>query len=307
MKTVGHFKSSNKKDNIQYYVYTPDQEEPRAILQISHGMCEYIERYEDFANYLMQRGILVCGNDHLGHGRSAASEKELGYFAEKDGWTFLSEDLYQLTKIIQQKYPNIPYFLLGHSMGSFVARRYLVQYGSGLDGAIISGTSGGNPASRMAILVAKVIGKVKGGKYRSKLINTLAFGQYNKKYDTQRTEFDWLTRNEKIVDKYIEDKYCNFIFTTQGFEDLFKLLKNVSAKEWVQKVPKKLPIYIISGDMDPVGDYGKGVKKVHKRLEAAGVQSVEIKLYEAGRHEMLNETNAEEVFEDIYTWVKNKC
>lgn len=302
-KSTGTFASSNGRDRIRYYVYSPE-ESPRAILQISHGMCEYLTRYEGFIEYMADRGFLVCGNDHLGHGGSAASQEELGYFASDNGWSCLVEDLHRLTVHIKKKYPCLPYYLFGHSMGSFVARAYLVRFGDALDGAILCGTSGGNPFAALGVLMAKFLSRVKGDHYRSRLLNDLMFQSYNSRYPDKRTSFDWLTRERSIVDRYIQDPYCNFVFTANGFENLLSMLRYVSSSQWYASVPRDLPILLISGDMDPVGQYGIGVKQVFRRLKKEGVMDLTIRLYEQGRHELLNETNRQDIYSDMVNWLE---
>ncbi|MBC8543128.1 alpha/beta fold hydrolase [Bianquea renquensis] len=302
-KRTGTFASSNGRDRIRYYVYSPE-ESPRAILQISHGMCEYLTRYEGFMEYMADKGFLVCGNDHLGHGGSAASKEELGYFASENGWSCLVEDLHRLTVHMKKKYPYLPYYLLGHSMGSFVARAYLVRYGDALDGAILCGTSGSNPFAALGVLMAKMLARVKGDHYRSRFLNDLMFQSYNSRYPKKRTSFDWLTREETIVDRYIQDPYCNFVFTANGFENLLSMLRYVSSSRWYASVPRDLPILLISGDMDPVGQYGSGVKQVFRRLKKEGVVDLTIRLYEQGRHELLNETNRLDIYSDVVDWLE---
>lgn len=299
-KTTGFFLSANGIDQVAYYVYTPG-EKPWAVLQLSHGMCEYIERYEQvpFLEEMTRAGVLVCGNDHLGHGKTAPKQEDLGYFDQKDGWRTLPKDLHQLTAKIRSLYPGLPIFLLGHSMGSFAARAYLSQYGQELAGALLVGTSGGEPLAGVGMALAKFIGLFKGDRHRSRLINGMAFGFYNRKYEQHRSSFDWLSRDPQIVDRYVEDPYCHFLFTLNGFYNLFHLLKTVSKKGWAQSVPKDLPILLLSGDMDPVGQFGKGVEKVCRRLREAGVKQVDCKLYEGGRHEIINEINRSDVYEDI--------
>lgn len=311
MKEIGTFASSNGENIIHYYIYHPSQstlsgQKPRAILQISHGMCEFLERYENFASYLNERGILVCGNDHLGHGDSVNSPADYGYFGAEDGWIHLVEDLHQLTVLMQERYPGIPYFLLGHSMGSFVARTYLSWYGNQLSGALLVGTSGVNPMLPVSFPITKAVMMRKGKRYRSQWINDIAFGTYNAKFKPHRTEYDWLSRDEAQVDTYRADPRCTFIFTLQGFWDLFSLLKFISRKEWASTVPVDLPIALLSGAMDPVGQYGKGVKQVHDRLALAGVKDLIIHLYGGCRHEILNETNRETVYRDIASWIEKR-
>ena len=301
-KITGTFNSTNGEDLIKYYAYTP-LDEVKGIVQVSHGMCEYIERYEYLAEFFASQGILLCGNDHLGHGNSVLSNNNLGYFAAENGWTYLYKDLYELTKIIKNKYPNVPYFLLGHSMGSFVARAYISEYGENINGAIISGTSGGNALSKLGKIITKRVIKSNGEKYRSEFLDKLMFGTSNNRIKKSNTKFDWLTRDEDIVNKYVNDEKCNYLFTASATLDLINLLDFVSSDDWAGTVPKKLPILIISGDADPIGNYGKGVKKVYNNLIKAGVSDVEIKLYKEARHEVFNETNKDEVNKDVLKWI----
>jgi len=303
MRDHGIFRSSSRHQNIAYSVYAPPFGRPKAIVQISHGMCEYLGRYEEFAAFLTSQGFLVCGNDHLGHGKSVTAEEELGYFAHEGGWKYFSEDLYQLTSLMKQNYPGIPYFMLGHSMGSFIVRDYMTRYGKELDGVILTGTSGSNPLNDFAIILAKAIGALKGEKYRSKFIHQLSFGKYTQRYQDSKTKFDWLSRDEAIVSCYMEDKFCNFIFTAKGFEDLFCLLKDINSPKWAAKIPKELPVALLSGDMDPVGNYGEGVREVYQNLMDAGLKNLSMHLYPEARHEILNEINRQDVYRDISDWL----
>ncbi len=305
-KLVDQFISSDGRTAISYYTYLPQNTEPKAIVQISHGMCEFIERYEDFAGFLCQHGFIVCGNDHLGHGNSVASDDNLGYFGEKNGYEYLVTDLYKTMTLVRKSYPGCPYFLLGHSMGSFVARLFLTQYGKELTGAIICGTSGGNPFAGVGIRMARSISRKKGSRYRSKKLTLLAFRSYNKRIDKPSSEFDWLTTDPQIVLNYEQNPKNNFIFTASGFQDLFTLLKLVSNKEWAGKVPQNLPLLLIAGEEDPVGAYGKGVRKVCCRLVEAGVQDIALRLYPDDRHEIINESNRLEVYNDITRWMASK-
>ncbi|MBQ8590927.1 MAG: lysophospholipase [Firmicutes bacterium] len=311
MKETGRFTGSNGISTIQYYIYHPQEntqvlEQPRAIVQISHGMCEFIERYEHFAEFLNEHGILVCGNDHAGHGASVNSMEDFGFFGEQDGWKHMVDDLRQLTVIVKKRYPGVPYFLLGHSMGSFLARVYLSWYAKELDGALIVGTSGPNPALPASFPITKAMIALKGKRYRSDMIRNIAFGTYNVKFKPKRTEHDWLSRDEKVVDTFEADPRCTFTFTLQGFLDLFSMLKFVSDKSWASMVPATLPVILLSGKMDPVGQYGKGVKEVHDRLAFAGVKDLKMQLYEGCRHEILNETNKETVYADVLDWIEKR-
>lgn len=303
-KTTGIFPSANGVDRISYYLYTP-QKDVRAILQISHGMCEYIERYEEFAGFLCSKGVLVCGNDHLGHGASAGSSENLGYFAQKDGWKFLYQDLKQMTDIVNRRYQGLPFFLLGHSMGSFVARMYLSHYGSDLAGAIICGTSGGETLAPLGKTFAEGLAKHKGEKYRSKKLREVMFGMYNSRIAGSKERYDWLSRDPETVKRYTADSGCNYTFTVKGAYDLISLLEEVSKDDWASTVPDGLPLLLISGEQDPVGAYGKGVEKVFHRLCDAGKEA-ELRLYSGARHELLQEINRREIFLDLWHWIRRR-
>ncbi len=297
----GGFPSSDGINNIAYYVFVP-KKSPRAILQISHGMCEHIMRYEEFADFLCSEGFAVCGNDHIGHGNTAPDDASLGYTG-KGGADTMVNDLHKMSEIIKVKYPSIPLVLLGHSMGSFVARLYLATYTDSADAAIISGTGGPESPTAMGKLLARLNILLCGERNRSKLIDNIAFGSYAKKYPKGSSEYFWITRDSEILEKYANDKFCTFKFTARGYYDLFDLLGRVSEKSWANKLRRDLPILMVSGDMDPVGNYGKGVMTVYNRLRAAGMSDVTLKLYPDGHHEMLNEVNRDEVYGDILAWL----
>lgn len=296
------FKSASGLCDIYAQSAAPaDFGDVKGVVQIAHGMAEHSNRYARFAMELCKQGYAVFVNDHLGHGASVASDDELGYFGD-DGANALVEDMYTLTKIAKQQYPHVPFFLFGHSMGSFLARKYTAKYGHMLDGVIYCGTSGPNPAAGVAIALTNYMIKAEGEHYRSSFIDSLAFGTYNKKTQ-KKTKFDWLSRDEKEVEKYINDKYCGFLFTTNGFKTLFSLLKEISAKSWFNAVPEDLQILLISGDKDPVGEYGKGVTEVFKTLRKTNHSNVILKLYPEARHELLNELNRDEVTADLLGWL----
>lgn len=273
----------------------------KGVVQIAHGMAEYSNRYARFAMELCKRGYAVYINDHLGHGCSVESEDARGYFGD-DGANSLVEDMKQLTDIAKQEYPNLPVFLFGHSMGSFLARKYTAKYGHTLDGVIYCGTSGPNPAAGMGIALVNYMIKREGALYRSDFIDNMAFGTYNKK-TAKNTKFDWLSRDEKEVEKYIADDNCGFLFTLGGFKTLFSLLKEISGKVWYNTVPADLQILLIAGDKDPVGEYGKGVTEVYKTLRKTGHTNTVMKLYPEARHELLNELNRKEVTQDVLDWL----
>ncbi len=304
-RTDESFLSSNGKTRIHYFVYRPSGH-VKAVVQISHGMCEHIDRYQHFALYLAENGYVVYGHDHLGHGASVESKNDLGYFGDESGWEYLVEDVYEVTKIARREYPGRKIFLLGHSMGSFIARLYLMKYGKKLSGIILSGTSGGHQLNNVGLAVVDLWIRVRGKRYRSNTLKKMMFGDYNKRYPVIRTPNDWISRDVSVVDAYNKDELNTFVFTAAGFKDLMTMLKMVSDARWADSVPKDVPVFLLSGDMDPVGDYGRGVKKVYDRLLDAGVKDVKIKLYPGGRHEMLNEINRDEVYRDILDWLEEK-
>ncbi len=305
-KIISTYQSADHKTAITCFQYIPhgvdEHNPPKAVVQIIHGMCEYIERYEHFAQFLNEQQIVVCGADHIGHGRSVTSECELGYFGEKGGDQILGKDAYQLTKKMQLQYPNIPYFYFGHSMGSFVLRDILSKYQPKVTGAIICGTAGSMPyAAAKALIRARRA--VSSSHYRSKFLNKLMFGTYCNKIENATSVHDWISRDKALVGKYDADPKCNYIFTTAAMADLVTLLSRVSAKDWAGKVAKDLPIYLIAGEADPVGNYGKGVTEVYEKLKNAGVKDVQCKLYPNDRHELLNELDKDVVMQDILNWI----
>lgn len=304
IRTEFTFPSRDGIHQCHAYSWAPDNGEIRAVFQIVHGMIEYMDRYDDFACYLASHGFLVVGEDHLGHGLTVKDNSELGYFCAYDADTILVRDVHRLKKITQDANPGKPYFILGHSMGSFIFRKYLTMYGKGIDGAIVMGT-GTMPSivTGTGIFLTHVLRLFKGDHYKSSFIENMAFGAYNKRIPDARTASDWLTKDTGIVDTYINDPLCTFKFTLNGYRTLFKLLKYVCKKSHLTTIPKNLPIYVTAGDADPVGSYGTGPTKVYEQYKGLGIKDVSLKLYENGRHEILNETNRSQVYEDILNWL----
>lgn len=295
------FKSATGLSDVYARSWAPaDKDSVKAIFQITHGMAEYGERYARFAKRLCEHGYAVFAQDHIGHGKSVESDDDLGYFGEKDGWRDFVIDCRTLTDIAREEYPGKPVVFFGHSMGSFIARNYTAKYND-VQAAIYCGTSGKNPAAPIAIKLAGFVAKSRGSRHRSEFINNLAFGNYNKKFDNVKTDFDWLTRDEAEVQKYIDDKYCGFLFTAAGYKDLFSILNSVSGKDWYEQLSTDIPVLVVSGSMDPVGEYSKGVTQVADDLKATG-HDVTLKLFDGDRHEILNEINRDEVEEYIASW-----
>lgn len=301
-----YFDSRDNESRIHAVKWIPDSKAPLCILQIIHGMAEYMERYDDFAFAMAKKGILVVGEDHLGHGKTAGENGTYGYFCERDAATVVVRDSHRLKKLTQEQYPGVPYIILGHSMGSFILRNYLWRYGTGIQAAIIAGTGMQPKAVLTAGKVAARVQKLfKDSKYPSGLLNALAFGSYNKRIKANRTVMDWLTKDEKIVDAYIDNPLCGFTFTINGFQTLFELAESVHKKTNLEKMPKLLPVLFISGTEDPVGDYGKGVNKAYRSFIEAGMKNVQMKMYSDARHEILNETEKDNIYEDIYLWISS--
>lgn len=304
VKEEFYYDSRDGKSKLHAVRYLPEEgKEIRCVLQIVHGMAEYVERYEEFAAFLTDRGFVVTGEDHLGHGKSVQDGK-YGYFCSQDAATVLVRDVHRLKKITQERYPKVPYIILGHSMGSFITRNYLCRYGSGIDGAVIMGT-GMQP--KPLLLLSKAVVAVQklfcGEEKKDAFLDKLAFGSYNKRIPSPKTAFDWLSKDEQRVRQYIKEPLCGFLFTVNGFQTLFELIYRLYDRNYLQQIPKKLPVLFVSGDADPVGDYGKGVKRAYDSLKQAGMERLECKWYPQDRHELLNETDREAVMQDVYSWI----
>ena len=298
-----YFNSASGTTKIHAVRYIPEGK-IHAILQISHGMVEYIERYENFALFLASKGILVTGNDHLGHGKSINCREDWGYFAKENGNRAVLLDLYQLTQITKEKYPDIPYFILGHSMGSFFARQYIGEFGQEVNGAIIMGT-GCQPLALIQAgrFITSFVALFKGWRYRSNFVNSLAFGSYNKAFEPARTPKDWLSKDNDLVDKHVADELCSFTFTLNGYYTLFTTISRLYNQKLLSQMPKELPVFFVAGEDDPVGDFGKGVLKAADMFKKVGMKNVKVKLYPTDRHEILNETDRDQVYDDIYGWL----
>ncbi len=304
MKKEFYYPSKDGLTQIHAIEWIPETQ-VRGILQIAHGMVEYIDRYDRFAAFMAAQGFYVVGNDHLGHGKSVTDESQLGYFAKHDGNFCVLSDMHKLREDTKAKYPDVPYFLLGHSMGSFLARQFIEKYGEGLSGAIIMGT-GYQPMATLdlGIALTAVFNKLMGGHYRSTTINNMALGAYNASFEPARTKNDWLTKDEKIVDAYTANPLNQFIFTVNGYYNLFRGMRYAQRKVNLDKIPKDLPILVISGQNDPVGEFGKGPKIIAETYRETGIKDVTLKLFPDDRHEILNELDKEAVDKYILAWIK---
>ena len=301
-----YFNSSTGKNKIHARMCVPDAE-PRAIVQIIHGIAEYIDRYDEFMSFLADNGIIAVGTDHLGHGKSIESEEQTGFFAYDNGWDYVVRDEEVLRLAMHENYPELPIIVFGHSMGSFMARTLLIRYPDAFNAAIISGT--GNQGAALVnggLFMGNLVTGLKGAHHYSKFLNNLAFGSYNKIYENPKTEYDWLSRDEANVQKYIDDPLCGFIPSCSLFRDMMTGVKFITNKKNLTAMNKDMPVYFMSGDMDPVGECGKGVQKAYNNFLEAGMNDVSIKLYPGGRHEMLNEINKDEVYTDILAWLESK-
>ena len=305
-KEIFYYESVSGASRIHAVRYLPEGT-PRAVLQIAHGMCEFIERYEEFAAYLCEHGFVVTGNDHLGHGGSVTSPEEFGYFAEKNANATVLADIHTLTTMTKTAYPDLPYFLLGHSMGSFYARQYLATYGDELTGAIVMGT-GCQPQALVCAgkAITALLAAFKGWRHRSRFVDNMAFGGYNKRFEPARTSKDWLTKDTAIVDAYLADERCTFVFTLNAYHAMFTGINRLYDKKLLAAMPKNLPVLFTAGEDDPVGDFGAGVKRAAAMFRACGMTNVQEKLYPGDRHEILNELDRAQVYADILAWLEEQ-
>ncbi len=296
------------KDNQSIFTkkWVPEINKTKACIQIAHGMAEHIQRYSHFAEEMVKAGFAVYGNDHRGHGKTAGSLENIGYFADINGFNIVVEDMIKLTEIIKEENPGKPIFLFGHSMGSLLSRNYIINNSNYINGVILSGTMGS--AGLLGIFgigISKFQCWLKGQKAKSPLMDSLSFGQFNNAFKPNRTDFDWLTSDKKEVDKYMDDPYCGSIFSTGFFYDLLTGMYETFKSKNTAKIPKDLPMFIFSGDKDPVGNNKKAVEKVFQNYKKAGLKKIALKFYD-GRHEMLNEINKSEVYQDIIHWINTQ-
>lgn len=284
-------------------IYEPDGES-KGVVQICHGMAEHIGRYDEFMQFLCNNGYVVVAYDQRGHGKTAGSVEKLGYMSDNDNFQALVDDLYKVNQYVHENYPNKLIYLFGHSMGSFVSQRFIELHSSSIDGCILSGSSFNNGLTfKLGHILASIITKFKDRKYISRMMDNLSFQSYNKKFKPNITTVDWLSRDMDNNRRYVEDPYCGTIFTVSFFKDLTGGFKTISKN--IELVNNELPIYIMSGDCDPVGNFGKGTTKLYKKLKNSGIKDLTLKLYKDGRHEMLNEINKDEVYNNILEWINN--
>lgn len=306
MKQEFYYPSSDGETSIHAVEWVPEQE-VKAVLQICHGMVEYIDRYDGFATWLSEKGWYVTGNDHLGHGKSVLSEENYGFFHEPDGNRCVTGDIQKLWERTEQRYPGVPYFMLGHSMGSFLLRQYILSHGRGLSGAVIMGTGDKSYLLLSAgQLLCRAFALVKGWHYRSRMIDRMGLGSYNKKFEPSESKKEWVTSDTQIRAVYEADPLCSFTFTVNGYYQMFEGMKKITGKKGAIRIPRTLPILLASGKEDPVGDFGKTVEKIYGQYREAGIKDVTLKLYEEDRHEILNEQDRQQVYEDIWKWMEER-
>lgn len=301
-----YFKSADGETNIHAVEWKPDGEVV-GILQIAHGVTEYILRYENFAKYLTDRGFLVVGNDLLGHGTSIKKNGEPMYFGPKGSWDFVVDDLNTCKKMVEEEFPNVPYCLLGFSLGSFLVRTYLIEHPNNVDATILLGTG---QMSLGQIAIAKFIAtneaRKVGEEHTSPMIKKLTFETYNKIFAPNRTDFDWLCSSNKNLDIYIKDPLRGGNLSAGLFREMLSGMAYTFKKKNLQKMNINIPILLVSGDKDPVGDCGKGVEKTYNTFKKVGIKDVTMKLYPGLRHDILNEDCKDEIYEYLYQWLDNK-
>ena len=297
------FPSSDGVHTIYAEIYTPKSVTAKGVVQLSHGMIDYTARYAELADYLTSRGYILAGNHHLGHGRSVEHEEDFGHFADKGGLEYVLSDMHTMNRKLREMFPTLPVILMGHSMGSFLSRLYAARHPHSIKGLIIHGTGGKNPLVGMGMTLAKLIRAIYGPRHRSELIGTLAFGAYNKRFPKEEGHNAWLTSELDRVADRDTDRFTSFKFTVSSYIELFTALRDCNKKSWYSAFPKDMPTLVISGDADPVGNYGKGPCEVYRGLMLAGVSNVSFKLYEGARHELFNESCREEYYEYLAGWL----
>ena len=297
------FPSADDATTLYGRTWAPEHGAPKAVLQLVHGIAEHIGRYDRFARFMSDHGYLVCAEDHLGHGNTPENAEDLGYTADKDGWVKMTDNVRALHERIAPQYPGIPYFILGHSMGSFLTRSYLIRYPGTVDACALLGT-GQQPESVLkAGLAACRLEQIRLGKRgRSKLLQSLCFGAYNSQFKPNRTESDWVCSVDEVVDAYIADPFCQVMPTVTLMRDMLTGIRFNQQAENLAKMDKTTPVFFLSGDQDPVGSNGKGVRAAYQSFLDAGCSHVRLKLYPGGRHEMLNEHNWQDVYDELLSW-----
>ncbi len=293
---------------FNYYVWKPVGDTLRGMVQIVHGMAEHAERYDLAGKRFAEAGFAVYAQDLPGHGRTAASEDDLGFFAESGGWDCAADAVHQFGRFIASEYVvDLPLIIIGHSMGSFLARTMMYAHPELYDAAVLSGTaaSPGILGHAGKLIAARHI-KAYGPKHRDRRLDAMTFGSYNRPFRPNRTPFDWLSRDSRAVDRYVEDPLCGFICTSAMFRDLLEGLQRIHDEKNLSRIPRELPVLIISGTKDPVGKFSKGPRRVHDQFKQLGLKDVTLRLYDQARHELFQETNREEVLTEVIQWCSQR-
>lgn len=293
--------SSDGVNSLNVKIYIPNGE-PLGIFQAVHGMTEYLERYDELLSAVCEAGYFCIIHDHLGHGKTAKKE-DLGFIAKKDGHRFLVDDVERVYRAADKRYPDKKHILLGHSMGSFITRLYVKEYGKHLAGYIMMGSGNANPAADIGLMLTKLLCKTKGERYVSKFIYAMAFGAYNKKFKSENSKYAWLSKEDSNKTAYAQDELCTYMFSVSAMNDLVRLNRDCNKKEWYSSLPEKLKIFIVSGEDDPVGEYSRGIRKVYNKLNAQNRYDVRLKLYKEARHEILKDICKDEVIADIIAFL----
>ncbi len=296
------FPSADGQHTSAAVVYTMPGVPVRAVLQLSHGMCEYVRRYEPMAQFYAAHGIALAGNDHLGHG-DTVGPGELGFYGTPGGRRYIVQDLHTMNALLHQKFPGLPVFLYGHSMGSFYARWYAEQWPATIRGLVLSGTRGPGLLNQLGQALATVVAAVRGDRAVSQAFVQLNLGSYCKRIPGATSRNAWISRDDAVIQAYDADPLCTFPFTVGTYREMLATLNHVNRKQWAQALDKDLPVLLIAGGADPVGDYGAGVRKVWAMLGDAGVRDLTCQIWEGARHELHNETNRQEVFDYVLTWL----
>jgi alpha-beta hydrolase superfamily lysophospholipase len=283
------------------------EEPPRALIQIVHGMAEHSARYARPARALTEHGYAVYADDHRGHGKTALRSEELGHFADEGGWELVVGDQLELLEEITARHPGLPVFLLGHSLGSYIARAVAMRAGTALAGLILSGTSHDFPVRYQPYrLFARIEGVRLGKRGKSRLLRSLSLDALNAKFANPRTNADWLSRDAAEVDKYVADPLCGFECSAQFWHDVYGGLIEICSPRNIEEMPHDLPIYIMAGSLDPLNGRLSAIRRLHQALESAGMVDVTVRVYEGARHELFNELNRDEVTRDLISWLDQR-
>ena len=304
-ETIINYASHDGTSQIYALLWDEPNLQPRGIVQIVHGASEYCERYRHFARFLVGEGFVVCANDHIGHGKSVHDKAALGHMPAQGGKEALVADVDELRRRVSGRYPDVPYIMLGHSMGSFILRIYLTRHADGLAAAVLSGTGQQPKAlSGFGHITALLIAKIKGENYRSTFLHNLGMGALAKTIPNARTPFDWISTDPAVVDAYVKDDACGMMFSVGGYATLTDITSEMVTEASAKAVPDGLPLLFMSGSEDPVGEKGKAVKAAVEQYRRAGLKNVSLRLYDGLRHEILNEPVREQVYRDVVEWLE---